>query len=188
MKQENEIWKNVVGYEGLYHVSDFGNVKRLEQRRSNILTRGISIYKEKTLKPTLYSNGYLFVDLCKNGTKKSTSIHRIVAISFIQNPENKPQVNHKNGIKTDNRLENLEWNTMSENQKHSIDTGLRHTMGEKNSQSKLTEKDILSILNDNRPYKFISNNYRTSISNISCIKRGYSWGHVTGLKNKKRIK
>ena len=105
---------------------------------------------------------------------------------FLDNIENKAQVNHINGVKSDNRLENIEWNTRSENQKHSIKIGLRHTRGEKNSQSKLSEKNILDIFNDKRLYKEISKEYNISISTVSDIKRGYSWTHITGLQNLKK--
>ena len=84
-----------------------------------------------------------------------------------------------------NSLINLEWVTRSENQKHSILIGLRTTKGEKNSQSKLNESQVLLILNDKRMYKEISNDFGISIPTISDIKRGYSWTHITKLNNVK---
>jgi hypothetical protein len=105
-----EIWKDVVGYEGLYLVSDLGNMKSLP--------RGFT--KGKILKPML-QRGYANICLCKNGIIKRVRIHRIQAIAFIPNPENKPYINHKNGVRNDNRIENIEWCTNSENQKHSFD-------------------------------------------------------------------
>jgi uncharacterized protein YerC len=86
-------------------------------------------------------------------------------------------------VKNDNRLENLEWATRSENQKHAILFGLRTTKGVKNSQSKLTETQVLSILEDKRTYGVISKEYNISVPTISDIKRGYSWTHITKLKN-----
>ena len=97
-------------------------------------------------------NNYMMIDLCKNGKTKKHLIHRLMAETFLENKENKVQVNHINGIKTDNRLQNLEWNTRSENQLHSINLGLRTTTGEKNSQSKLKSEQVLFIFNDKRPY------------------------------------
>ena len=137
--------------------------------------------KESTLK-----TGYKQVSLCKNGKVYSKLVHRIILFAFNENVSNKPEVNHINGVKSDNRLENLEWNTRSENQKHSIKIGLRHTRGEKNSQSKLSEKNILDIFNDKRLYKEISKGYNISIPTVSDIKRGYSWTHITGLQNLKK--
>lgn len=109
---QEEIWKDVVGYEGLYQVSSFGNAKSYKSDKPIILS------------PTKNNNGYLLVGLYKNGCQKKLLIHRLVAEAFILNLENKPQVNHINGVKSDNRVENLEWSTASENQKHSRRIGL----------------------------------------------------------------
>lgn len=95
-----EIWKDITGYEGLYQISNNGNVKSLGNNKTK---------KEKILKPSVDGDGYLFVKLCKNRKLKYFKVHRLVAQAFISNPNNLPQVNHKNEIKDDNRLENLEW-------------------------------------------------------------------------------
>jgi hypothetical protein len=118
-----EIWKDIKGYEGLYQISNLGRVKALEKTiKSGELYRIVSNYKEKILKVDL-ANGYLVVSLCKNGTIKKISTHRLVALSFIG--DSNLTVNHKNGIKTDNRIENLEWASHSDQQKHAIRAGLR---------------------------------------------------------------
>lgn len=131
-------------------------------------------------------NGYCQVELCINGIRKKHLLHRLVAESFISNELNKPQVNHIDGNKKNNSVLNLEWCTRSENQLHSINLGLRTTKGEKNSQSKLNEIDVLNIFNDKRMYKYISEQYNISMPTISDIKRGYSWTHITKLKNIKK--
>jgi hypothetical protein len=166
--------KNIKGYENKYYLDTDGNVYRYVIKRKSL----------KQLKP-MNQCGYLAIDLGLNGVIKRHLVHRLMAINYIENPENKPQVNHINGIKSDNRLINLEWNTRSENQLHSILIGLRTTVGEKNSQAKLNEEKVLQIFKDKRLYKEIKEDYKVSIPTISDIKRGYSWTHITGLKNLK---
>jgi len=117
-----EIWKDIPGYEGYYQVSNKGNIKSLERQKKS--GQGYFYRKERILKKILMSTGYHFVHLCKGKNIKMTSCHRLMATAFIPNPENKPQINHKNGNKTDNRLENLEWVTRKENAKHAYDNGL----------------------------------------------------------------
>lgn len=123
--------------------------------------------------------GYMYVDLCKDGKVKKFTVHRLIALSLLPNPENKPQVNHINGNKIDNRLVNLEWCTRSENQKHSIKIGLRTTNGEKNSQSKLTEKDVINIRQSNERGYILAKKYNISQSTIIDIRKYRSWTHIS---------
>lgn len=111
-----ETWKPIEGYEDKYEVSTMGNVRSLNYRNTG---------KTHILKPVAAGKGYLMVGLCRNCTMKWEKVHRLVAKAFIPNPESKPQVNHINGIKTDNHIENLEWVTESENQKHAYKKGLK---------------------------------------------------------------
>jgi len=113
-----EIWKDIKGYEGCYQISNLGRVKSL-RRYVNHNKGGEKIVKERIRKNSLSLNGYCFVRLSKKGIIKKYSIHRLVGFAFIPNPNNKPQINHKNGIKTDNQVKNLEWVTHSENIIHS---------------------------------------------------------------------
>lgn len=110
-----EIWKTIQGYENRYEVSNLGRVKSLE--RIDRYNRKI---EEKILAPRKHTGGYLRVQL----SKKDFYIHRLVAEAFIPNPENKSQVNHIDGNKRNNRVDNLEWNTPLENNLHAIRTGL----------------------------------------------------------------
>lgn len=109
---ENEIWKDIPGYEGLYEVSNYGqirSIKRLEKCGNKTRIR-----KERILKQSL-RRGYLFVSLCKKGEKENVVIHRIVALLFIHNPNNMPEVDHIDGNKINNKVSNLRWVTAKQN-------------------------------------------------------------------------
>jgi len=107
---EKEIWKDIPNYEGLYQVSNYGNVKTLDKCvNSGIKNNSIVTRKGKLLKQYLKKNGYLQVTLTHNNTRKYVCVHRLVAEVFIDNSNNYLQINHKNEDKTDNRVENLEW-------------------------------------------------------------------------------
>ena len=118
-----ELWKDIKGYEGLYKVSSLGRVKRLN-RIVTEHTGNIRHLKEKILKGGKYPNGYKFICLRKNNENKNVMIHRLVAQSFISNSNNKLCVNHIDGNKSNNSVENLEWCTHSENLKHAVNIGL----------------------------------------------------------------
>lgn len=128
---EGELWKNVLGYEGCYVVSNLGRIRSVMRNGNN---------KCVIMKPQLNQFGYLFIHARKNGISKSPVIHRIVAKAFIPNPESKPEVNHKKGIKTDNRVSELEWATKSENAIHSY-----YVLG--NSKHLIEEGRKASVLN-----------------------------------------
>jgi hypothetical protein len=106
------------GYNGLYQVSNLGRVKSLKG-------------KEKILKQNLDYYKYPYVQLWENGIGKKIKVHRLVAEAFIPNPDNKPEVNHKWGIKTDNRASELEWNTHQENCRHRDESNLRKSKTKK---------------------------------------------------------
>lgn len=175
-----EIWKDVKGYEGIYKISNFGNVKSLERLKKS---KGNStrVVNERILKYNTNIFGYKYVILCKESKNKCFLIHRLIGIAFIPNPENKPQINHINGIKTDNSISNLEWCTQQENSIHAFKTGLMHhnpKVGERHGRSKLTEKEVLEIRNDNRTHEKIAQSYNVSSPLISHIKQRKLWRHI----------
>lgn len=168
-----EQWKPVLGYEEFYLVSNLGRVK--------------SLHKNIIMNPTLHKKtGYYQVGLRKpNAKRKTVSVHRIVAEVFCKRDKDKNVVNHLNGNKTDNRSENLEWTTKSENEKHAVSLGLRSDcVGERNFSNKLKEFQVKIIIEnpDNKTQKELAEDFNVTQSCISNIMTGKAWSHV-----KKRV-
>lgn len=136
-----ELWRDVVGYEGFYQVSNLGSVRSLDRVVNNRRVKG------RVLKPFQDKDGYKKVNLVMGGKKRRQfMIHRLVSKMFIPNPENKPEVNHKDGNKQNNNIDNLEWVTKRENARHAWDNGLKEAIiGENCSWHKLTDKDVRDI-------------------------------------------
>ena len=172
---EKEEWRVIEDFP-MYIVSDNGNVKGIK-------------YLHDISKHT-HNTGYKVVFLCKGKERKMMRVHRLVAEAFIPNPYKKEQVNHKNGIKTDNFVSNLEWNTRSENIRHAIDTGLldyskrNHSKGSSNGQSKLTEIEVLEIRRLYKTSKYtqieLSRLFNISRPAISDIINRKSWKVIEG--------
>lgn len=168
-----EIWKDILDYENRYQISNLGNIK--------------SLYYNNTLMPqlmiaTIFKNGYYRIDLSKNNVSKLFSVHRLVALAFIPNSDNKPEVNHKNGIKTDNFVDNLEWTTKSENRLHAFKIGLQKASivkGERNGTSKLTQVQVDQIRSKYIPRKYtlkiLAKEYNMCERQIWCILKRKFW-------------
>ena len=168
MDNNEEVWKDIPDCEG-YQVSNKGNVKSFKRENPRML------------KTSLCSMGYPMVGLSINGKTKSKRVHRIVAETFISNPEGKPNINHINGIKTDNRVENLEWCTQKENIHHSEKNGLaKHARGEKNGLSKLSSEDVFIIKTEmkNDSVKKICEAFNISSGTVSKIRNNKMWKHI----------
>ena len=131
-----EIWKVIAECNGTYHISNHGQVKSYKYG------------KERILKRSLLGNGYLAVHICTNGKPKLATIHKLVANAFIENPDNKPQVNHKDGNKTNNHIDNLEWVTAKENQQHAWQIGLFE--GKRLANIKRQSKPVVDIVTGTR--------------------------------------
>ena len=178
-----EIWKDIKGYKEFYQISNFGKVKSLKRIIYKI--NGQKQHrKERILKMLFDKDGYKFVVLFKNNTRKHSSIHRLIANHFIPNINNLPEVNHKNGNKANNKVSNLEWCTEKFNSKHAHDIGLYPSIeGENNPMALLTTKDVIHIKNQLLNYKYgmikqLSKEYNVSQGAIQNIRCNKTWKFV----------
>lgn len=176
---KKEHWRDVVGYEGRYKVSDIGRVKSVPRAFKMKDGRNNTIKKELLMKFKVDKDGYFKVGLRKEGKQRFFFVHRLVAQAFINNPNFKPQVNHIDGIKNNNSVSNLEWVTHQENRTHAAENGLvPDQWGCKNPNVKLTESDVILIRKLRKKgvsYAEISKTVGTSISNIKNIMLGRTW-------------
>lgn len=165
MQSYKEIWKDVPNYEGTYQISNLGNVKSLW------------FGKDKILKPREDTGGYMQVALYKEGKSKFFLVHRLIMLAFVG--ESDLQVNHKNGIKSDNHLQNLEYCTASKNTQHAYDIGLS-SKGEKHYASKLTRAcaERIKYGHQGMTQQEVANIYGVSRMLISEIRSGKAWKHI----------
>ncbi|HRZ18590.1 MAG TPA: NUMOD4 domain-containing protein [Methanofastidiosum sp.] len=179
-----ETWKDIPSYEGMYQASSLGRIKSLERISLCAMPNGGIAHrriKEKILKPYVIKSGYQVVSLSKEGKIKDFLVHRLIAQTFISNPNNKIWINHKNGIKKDNMINNLEWCNPSENIIHAYNN---HLM-KKGSEHK--DAKVVLMIKDNKIIKEFGslhlaaefvNVHNASISS-ACIHQhkcaGYNW-------------
>lgn len=172
---EKEIWKRITGYENLYEVSNLGRVKSLVRTKC--------IKEDRLMKPTAHCTGYQIIGLTKNGKQKLFRLHRVVAYHFCKKEEGFDIVNHKNGIKTDNKSCNLEWTTVSGNTAHSFRTGLQEVRrGEESNLAILSESEVIKIREKyeegNYTKKQIAVLFNVSRTCIHHIVNRINWKHI----------
>lgn len=159
----NELWRNIDGYKGVYQVSSFGRIRSYKYNSSRIL------------KPRINRQGYLYINLCEEGKYKSFTIHRIVSKAFLG--KSSLTVNHKNGNKLNNCIENLEWISQQENTNHAKFNNLL-AKGEKNGKSKLSIRDVELIrykYKNGKSMRCIGKEFSVSHNCISKIINNKSW-------------
>ena len=158
-----ELWRNIDGYKGMYQVSSFGRIRSYKENLPRIL------------KPRVNNGGYKYISLCLDGNCKSFIIHRIVAKHFLGKSD--LTVNHKNGNKLNNCVENLEWVSFEENLNHAKENCLL-AKGEKHGRSKLTERDVKLLRYKHKKRKsvrFLSKEFGVSRSVVNKIINNINW-------------
>lgn len=177
----SDEWKDIVGYEGYYKISNTGEIKSLERFTKSNKTRSRKV-PAKIINFRIDKDGYKTRTLCKDAKKYKISEHRLVALTFLPNPNNLLQVNHKNGIKTDNRVENLEWCTDSENKRHALDNDLKiPAKGDSIGTSKITNEQAIKIkqlFKKGYTTRKISDIFQISYQLVWKIKKDQTWSHI----------
>lgn len=164
-----EVWKDIQGYEGLYQVSNLGRVKSLE--RMIPYSKGMRRIPEKIMKQEKNTDGYWRLKLVRGSEKKNKKIHRLVAEAFLQNTEGKKCINHIDGDKNNNCVDNLEWVTHKENMEHAV------------------EHELTIPWNLGKHYQWKKGHTEEAKQKISKAKKGkrYSWGHGHTEEAKRNI-
>ena len=169
-----EEWRKVIGWEGVYEVSNWGRVRRVAPcARSRV---------GRILQAATTTRGYSRLTLVANGIRKRYHVHTLVAASFLGPCPDGHQVNHRNGIKTDNKADNLEYVTPSQNVRHSFDVlGRSRARGERSGAARLSEgqvRDIKRLCKTGCDRKEVARMYAVSVTTVRCIVTGMTWRHV----------
>lgn len=175
---ENEIWIAVPGWEGVYEVSNMGRFKTLVRScNSSHGKRPTSTTGEKVRTHSSMINGYHLISFCQRPRKEARLAHRVVAIAFIPNPENKPEVNHLDGDKSNNAASNLAWSTEIENMQHAVDTGLKVFRWKRKP---LAAGNVLEIFASPLSLGKLSAAYCIPKLTVHAIKAGKRYSKITG--------
>ena len=168
-----ERWRAIPDYEGWYEAGDLGNIRRVRP--------GPGTFIGKILKPGASGKGYLKVELFKDGKRHGLVVHRLIANAFLGPCPKSLQVNHKDGNKANNRADNLEYITASENVLHAHETGLADHCGNKAHNRKLEEKDVHEIrrsIAEGQTLASIAIRFGVSKSTIGAISSGQNWSYL----------
>lgn len=172
---ETEEWRDIAGYEGCYQVSNLGRVKSLA--RQIIINDCVTNKKERILKRRIHHSGYVHTGLSKNGIERRCVVHRLVLESFLGKCPDNMECNHKNGIRSDNRLSNLEWVTKSQNSIHSY-----RVLNRPKNNVKLTPDQVIEIRSAYRSGKALQKElaevYGVNDSTISMIVNRKLWADI----------
>jgi hypothetical protein len=162
-----------------YGVSENGDVISFERITKSKL-QSVQKRKEKKLKLLKNRYGYIYVNLYNDSRRcHNVLVHRLVAIAFLDNPNNKREVNHIDGDKSNNKVDNLEWTSSSENKKHAFKIGLMCQKGEKHASNKLNSDQVIEVYNSKLKISDLAKKYNVGITTIHAIKNGQTWGHLT---------
>lgn len=199
---KGEVWKDIKGWEGEYRVSNFCRIKSLKRRVDFITEKGIRRFlttPETILKPTLNGGGYPTVKLYRNSFYQGMLVHRASSIEFIPNPENKSDINHKNGIRDYMELDNFEWVTRGENHEHKYRvlkvvhpflgrTGIRHACSVKTCQVDINTGETIKVwdaMNDiQRSLGFEQANISACCRGKQKTAYGYKWKYYVNRTEK----
>lgn len=180
--ESNEIWKDIEGLEGMYQISSHCRA------RSLILATNKGVVKRdipKILKCSIGGMGYRLFHTYKGGKRKTHKLHRIFAIYFIPNPKGLPYINHIDGNKLNNSIENLEWCSHLHNIRHAFKMGLvKSSRGTNHFRSKFTKKQVIEIFKSNLGYRELGRQYNVSHNVIGSIKRKQSYKDILNGLNK----
>lgn len=184
---KNEIWKDVVGYEGLYQVSSLGRVKSYAR-----LVKCKSGYRKQPSKilTNCFDGSYYHVTLFRDSKRKMVLVHQIVAIAFIPNPQNKKTINHKDGNKLNNKVENLEWATYSENILHAFRTGLNVAQTTHYRGVRVYKYVDKSFVGEYSSLHDAANKLRLNVSHICSVLKGrfkHTGGYVFEYTNNEKL-
>ena len=179
-----EVWRPINGFDGWYEVSNLGKIKTCAHCVMRKNGKPLAV-QERIIKGSKDTKGYLQVELRKDGKRNIKFVHRLVAEAFIENPQGKAQVNHKDGNKLNNCADNLEWVTVRENINHAWETGLQIARkGESHSNHKLTDNDVRFIKENYKPrdknfgMSALARRFNVTIAPIYQIVHGKGWKHI----------